>query len=84
MTARVDSWGQPCDDSIEVHSDAVAALEELDGADGLSPWETDFLDSVREAVGEGWISDRQAEKVRQIHEERIKQGRRWRPERKRR
>lgn len=81
---RLDAWGQPADDSLEVHADAVAALDALDGADGLSPWEVDFLDSVREAVGEGWISDRQADKVRQIRDERIEQGRRWRPGRQRR
>jgi len=77
---RVDAWGQPADDSLEVHADAVAmldALEELD-ADDLSPWELDFLSSVREAVDEGWVSDRQAEKGRQVHEERSRDGKTYR------
>jgi len=72
---RVDAWGQPADDSLEIHSDAVRFLDELDGAE-LSEWEADFVDSVTEAVDEGWISDRQAEKVRQIYDERIRAGKR--------
>lgn len=76
---RVDSWGQDADDDLEVHADAVALLAELDGAEGLSPWEEGFVETALEAVDEGRITDRQADKIRQIHEERIKQGRAWRP-----
>lgn len=75
---RVDSWGQDADDDLEVHADAVSMLAELDGEGGLSPWEEDFVADVLEAVDAGRMTDRQAEKVRQIHDERIRQGRPYR------
>lgn len=78
MTPRLDDWGQDADDDLEVHSDAVTMLEQLEGAEGLSPWEEEFLDSVREAVEAGRMTDRQADKVRQIHDERLTKGRAWR------
>lgn len=75
---RVDAWGQPADDSLEIHADAVRQLDELGALDedDLTTWEADFVDSVTEAVDEGWISDRQAEKVRQIYDDRIRAGKR--------